>query len=331
MGLSVDKVVRRHPKARQIGLLPGDPPRLLITATGREHPGILRRVALRARGSLVPHGLAPAPGQRDHVIDVFHRSISTIQSAVPAPLRINTEEPPEVQQVLRGVRLGERTGFTRPVAVLFGPNLLGISFRPSAHALAKLLTVLVVLRALAGLALGRQTVISGAIAGPLRRRSGDPALGTPLLRRGWDLIGLSGCVLLRVLASVRPLTLLAVVLQPVLHTLVFAKRSPRLLLFAARAALRRQDYNLIRVSGRVLLHVLAVVRPLAVPAAVIQFVLLTLVLAELGHRQLLLTPRAALRRHRLHSSPFSVFLLQTTRAASEGGSGVLILGYSFRP
>src|SRR5690606_24928771 len=103
---SVDEVMRRHPKARQVSLLLGDPPRLLITGTGREHPGILRYIAPRARRPLVPHGLAPAPGQRDHVVGVLLRSISTVQGAVPTLVGVNTDELPEVPQVFLGVRIG---------------------------------------------------------------------------------------------------------------------------------------------------------------------------------------------------------------------------------
>src|SRR5690606_19580913 len=111
---------------------------------------------------------------------------------------------------------------------------------PPAIVLAKLLAVLGAVlrkpRALAGLAMVRQTVRSGAIAGPLRQWSGDPALGTPLLRRDHDLIRVPGCVLLLALTLVRPTTLPAVGIQPVLPTLLFAELSPRQVSLTARAA-----------------------------------------------------------------------------------------------
>src|SRR5690606_16080772 len=215
------------PKVRQVGLLAGDPERPLIPGTCREHPVILRCVTRGARRSLVPHGLAPALGQRDQVVGVLPRRISTIQGAVPALVGVNTEEPPEAQQVFLGVWDGERTGFTRPPPVVLGAILLRVGFPPLARVLAILLGILgAVLRAesaRAGLAMVCRTVNSGASAGPLRRRPSNPAPGTPLPRRDRDLIGPSGCVLLPalalVLALVRPITLPAVVLQPVLHTL----------------------------------------------------------------------------------------------------------------
>src|SRR5690606_24154438 len=232
-------VVHRHPQVRQVGLLPGDPHRPLVTATRREHPSTLRPIAPHARRSLVPHGLAPASRQRLQVVDLLGWAVPTVQGAIPTSLRIDADEPPEVQQVLLGVRDGERPGFACPAAVFSGSVLLRVSLPPPAIVLAILLVVLGVVRALAGLAVGRQTVELGEILVPVRHRPSNPALRAPLLRRDWDLIGLSGGDLLPVLAVVRPMTVPAAVIQPVLRALVRTKRSPRLLSLAARAALHR--------------------------------------------------------------------------------------------
>src|SRR5690606_36596309 len=126
---------------RQVGLLPGDPERPLITGTRGEHPGMLRQIAPGAGGPLIPHHLAPASRLRLQMGDLLHANNPLLQSAVPALLRVHHDESPVGQQIIVAVRNGERTGFTSPAAVQFGSNLARISLPPPAIALANLLRI----------------------------------------------------------------------------------------------------------------------------------------------------------------------------------------------
>src|SRR5690606_34163898 len=170
-----------------------------------------------------------------------------LQGAIPALVGIEAQIiPGEDDQVLVGVRVQVRTGLTSPAAVVFGSNPVRVSFPPPATVLASLVrislippaivlakllrirgAVLRALRAHARLAVAPETVTFGAIAGPLRRRSRDPAPRAALLRRDHDLIRVSGCVLRLVLALARPITLPAIVMQPVLRTPVLAELGHR--------------------------------------------------------------------------------------------------------
>src|SRR5690606_17267876 len=95
--------------------------------------------------------------------------------------------------------------------------------------------------------------------------------------------------------------------------------------------LLRRYYDLVGVPGCVPPLVLAVVRLLTFPAVGTQPVLLTPVFVELGHRQLALAARAALRRHRLHDSFLSLvssfdYLEPHYDAARAVGYLVMVLG-----